>query len=391
MPQPVWSPLLTLAGILQLVLDDGRWLAVIWIGMVGSAIGSFLNVVVYRWPAGMSIVHPPSRCPKCESPIRSRDNLPVLGWLMLKGRCRDCAAPISIRYPLVEAIVGVIFMIIASSLLQGHRTVYYNVTPDLYLLGVLVRSLILATLLMSIVLNRIDGNQVPTPLIWFGVVVGMVAACFLPTDQNSLQEMLESYQAPESLVSITRLLAAGFGGIVGFAYGKLLRCFQGQSKHSWSVPFLKHGRDPLPIFGLFLGIYAGEVAALAILTTSVVIALLVARSNRLPLTTLAGLVTLVLLVFWPRGTPTEDFYVRLLWLIAAAVGLLLVRWIDYRTVSIPTTSPTPNPAAQTKGVFVDNEASENLQAIIEHPSYRLAHKDSEFIGSAELRPLRMQL
>src|SRR5438132_11040791 len=72
-------------------------------GIFGLAIGSFLNVVIYRVPAGESIVSPPSRCPGCGNQIRNRHNVPVLGWLLLRGRCADCTAPISPRYPLVEA------------------------------------------------------------------------------------------------------------------------------------------------------------------------------------------------------------------------------------------------------------------------------------------------
>lgn len=65
--------------------------------------GSFANVVVYRWPREMSLSHPGSHCPHCSKPVRPRDNVPVLGWLWLRGKCRDCKAPISARYPLVEA------------------------------------------------------------------------------------------------------------------------------------------------------------------------------------------------------------------------------------------------------------------------------------------------
>ena len=63
-----------------------------WLGIIGACIGSFLNVVAYRWPRGMSVVWKPSHCPKCGHDIRARDNLPVLGWLLLRGRCRDCGS-----------------------------------------------------------------------------------------------------------------------------------------------------------------------------------------------------------------------------------------------------------------------------------------------------------
>jgi leader peptidase (prepilin peptidase) / N-methyltransferase len=75
----------------------------------GASIGSFLNVCIARWPAGMSVVSPPSRCPHCERPIRAYENVPVLGWLMLRGRCAGCKARISPQYPLVELAIGLIW------------------------------------------------------------------------------------------------------------------------------------------------------------------------------------------------------------------------------------------------------------------------------------------
>jgi leader peptidase (prepilin peptidase)/N-methyltransferase len=82
-------------------------------GLLGLLIGSFLNVVVHRVPRGESVVSPPSACPSCHTAIRPRDNVPVAGWLLLKGRCRDCDAPISPRYPLVEAATAALFAVMA--------------------------------------------------------------------------------------------------------------------------------------------------------------------------------------------------------------------------------------------------------------------------------------
>jgi leader peptidase (prepilin peptidase) / N-methyltransferase len=75
----------------------------------GAAIGSFLNVVIYRLPLGESLVSPGSHCPHCNTPVRTRDNVPVLSWLLLRGRCRDCGGPISPRYPAVEALTAASF------------------------------------------------------------------------------------------------------------------------------------------------------------------------------------------------------------------------------------------------------------------------------------------
>lgn len=84
-----------------------------WLGFVGACIGSFLNVVAYRLPKGMSVVWQASHCPKCGNPIRPRDNVPVLGWLLLGGRCRHCGAAISPRYAIVELVTGLAFFALA--------------------------------------------------------------------------------------------------------------------------------------------------------------------------------------------------------------------------------------------------------------------------------------
>jgi leader peptidase (prepilin peptidase)/N-methyltransferase len=81
--------------------------------LVGLLIGSFLNVVVWRLPRSESLSHPPSHCPTCQHPIRPYDNVPVLSWLILRGRCRDCAARISARYPAVELLTCGLFALMA--------------------------------------------------------------------------------------------------------------------------------------------------------------------------------------------------------------------------------------------------------------------------------------
>ncbi|MDQ3719631.1 MAG: prepilin peptidase, partial [Actinomycetota bacterium] len=78
-------------------------------GALGALVGSFLNVVSYRVPRGESVVSPRSRCPGCETPISSRDNVPVVSWLALRGRCRTCGQRISPRYPLTEALTAAAF------------------------------------------------------------------------------------------------------------------------------------------------------------------------------------------------------------------------------------------------------------------------------------------
>jgi len=84
------------------------------VGLLGLAVGSFLNVVIHRVPEGRSLVSPGSHCPHCGHAVRNRHNIPVLGWLLLRGRCADCKAPISARYPLVEAGTAALFVAVAA-------------------------------------------------------------------------------------------------------------------------------------------------------------------------------------------------------------------------------------------------------------------------------------
>ncbi len=88
-------------------------LVAVFCGVLGLVVGSFLNVVIWRVPRGESVVRPPSHCPRCNRPISPRDNVPVLSWLILRGRCRHCGEPISARYPLVELATGVLFVAFA--------------------------------------------------------------------------------------------------------------------------------------------------------------------------------------------------------------------------------------------------------------------------------------
>src|SRR6185295_1528344 len=84
------------------------------VGLLGLAVGSFLNVVIYRVPRDESLVRPGSHCPHCAAEVRNRHNIPVLGWLLLRGRCADCGSPIGARYPLVEAGTAVLFVAVAA-------------------------------------------------------------------------------------------------------------------------------------------------------------------------------------------------------------------------------------------------------------------------------------
>ncbi len=133
-----------------------------WVAMVfGLLVGSFLNVVIHRLPRRMSVVRPASHCPKCETPVKPWDNVPVLSWLVLRGRCRRCKEPIPSRYPMIEAITGLLFLVAAAF-----------VTDPLRL------ALVLAFGCAMIVITFIDLDHmiIPDSITLPGIAIGLAVA-----------------------------------------------------------------------------------------------------------------------------------------------------------------------------------------------------------------------
>jgi leader peptidase (prepilin peptidase)/N-methyltransferase len=126
---------------------------------LGASIGSFINVVVYRLPAGLSILWPPSRCPHCLNQLKAYDNVPVLGWVWLKGRCRYCKSKISLRYPVVEAVTGIIFLLIFFLFNVSILTIGYWV---------------FCSWLLALSLIDLDTMTLPNALTKSGLVLGMI-------------------------------------------------------------------------------------------------------------------------------------------------------------------------------------------------------------------------
>ena len=126
--------------------------------LVGLSTGSFLNVVIHRVPQGMSVVHPPSHCPSCGTELRAADNIPLVSWVVLRGRCRTCDAPISMRYPLVE--LGTALAFVGLALAVGP---HWALPPLL----VVAASVIAASAI------DVDGLAVPWPVL---IAMGIGAA-----------------------------------------------------------------------------------------------------------------------------------------------------------------------------------------------------------------------
>jgi len=138
--------------------------AIVLAALGGLIVGSFLNVVAYRLPRGESLAHPPSHCPSCDQPIKPYDNIPVLSWLLLRGRCRNCKAPISPRYPLVELTTGVLW-----ALVMWAR---WDDAPAIAL------GIVLVTILIPIAIidyeRRIIPNRITGPAAIVAILIGVL-------------------------------------------------------------------------------------------------------------------------------------------------------------------------------------------------------------------------
>ena len=141
-------------------------LLLLMVFVLGAAIGSFLNVVIYRIPAGVSLLNPPSRCPKCLHRLKVYDNVPVLGWLWLRGKCRYCKTAIAPRYPIVEAVTGLLFVF---TLLQVGNPHWFTADPIQ-----LVGHWALISWLLALALIDVDTMTLPNPLTQSGLVLGIL-------------------------------------------------------------------------------------------------------------------------------------------------------------------------------------------------------------------------
>lgn len=145
-------------------MTDGMYFAVV-LGVVGLAIGSFLNVCVSRWPKGESVISPRSRCPRCGHEIRWYENIPVLSWIALRARCSGCGLGISAQYPLVELAVGALWAGAA-----------WYAGPS----ATAVRVAVFGTLLFGILLTDLQAFEIPDGFTVTGLVVAMLGAFFAP-------------------------------------------------------------------------------------------------------------------------------------------------------------------------------------------------------------------
>lgn len=175
-------------------------------GVLGLLIGSFLNVVIWRVPRGESVVRPASRCPGCGREIAARDNVPVLSWLLLRGRCRHCAQPISRRYPLVEAGTGLLFAGTAAAV--GPHA---ELPAFLYLAGVSV----------ALAMIDIDTRRLPNVIVLPSYLVAGGALGLAAAVQGDGTRLVRALLGGAAMFAFYFLLAFVYPAGMGFGDVKL--------------------------------------------------------------------------------------------------------------------------------------------------------------------------
>ncbi|MCW2774061.1 MAG: peptidase domain protein [Nocardioides sp.] len=245
--------------------------------VLGLLVGSFLNVVIYRVPAGLSLVAPGSACPACAHPVRPRDNLPVVSWLVLHGRCRDCAAPIAARYPLVELATALLFLVVGwrfgSTLYAVAALVVAAAGVALFMIDLDHRRLPFAitgamavgtVLALAIDVVRHGPDPVPTALLSAGLWLAIYGGIWLATGGRGMG-LGDVALAPVLGLVLgwlgwgPALVGLGAGFVIGAVVGVVL-LLSGRARAGSKVP---HG--PFLLSGAALGMLAGAPLASAYL------------------------------------------------------------------------------------------------------------------------------
>src|SRR6266568_783739 len=214
--------------------------------LLGLAIGSFLNVVIYRVPRGESLVKPSSHCPACGRPIRNRHNIPLFGWFILRGRCADCHAPISVRYPLVELVTAVLFIAVTARL------------STLDLLPALPAYMYFVAIGIALALIDIDHHRLPNAIVLPSYPVVLALLTLAAAWQHDWSSLLRAVEAGVVLYAFYFVLAFAYPAGMGFGDVKLAGILGAVLAYlSWRVL----------VVGAFGGFVLGAVVGLVVLVS----------------------------------------------------------------------------------------------------------------------------
>ncbi|MGH9820304.1 MAG: prepilin peptidase, partial [Pyrinomonadaceae bacterium] len=181
-----------------------EYVGYLFVFLIGAAIGSFLNVVIHRVPNEESIVFPNSTCPKCGNPIKAYDNVPILSWLILGGKCRNCKEPISIRYPAVEILTALSFIL-----------VFWRIGFNVFLPVGLAFTAVMIALVFIDAENMILPNVITYPLLTASVIVRLLFPILFTTNYFSDLAHFPFAQMAGYPLWVPSVLGAILGGLVG--------------------------------------------------------------------------------------------------------------------------------------------------------------------------------
>jgi leader peptidase (prepilin peptidase)/N-methyltransferase len=278
------------------------------LGVLGLCIGSFLNVVAYRLPREcMSIARPRSRCPKCAAFIAWYDNFPVVSWLLLKGRCRNCKGKISGRYPLVELGIGGMFVLLAWLLLGGTGALCFPFDHGAAWLECAV-ALVIASALMALTLIDLDyrilPDEITKPGIWLGPLFAFLAPRF-QHERFAVRLFDGGTWGVRANAAVNGILGIAVAGGTLWLIGWLgTKAFKKEAMGFGDVKMIAG-------MGGVLGAWAFLALAVAAVFGSVVgiIVKLVTKGRYIPFGPFLALGMLVVMV---RGSALLDWYLRLL-------------------------------------------------------------------------------
>jgi leader peptidase (prepilin peptidase) / N-methyltransferase len=231
-------------------------------GVLGAMIGSFLNVVIHRVPLEQSIVLPSSACPSCRTPLRAYDNIPILSFLILGGRCRTCREPISIRYPIVEALTAILFVLVTI-----HDGVSFALPFDLAFVAALV------ALIFIDAEHMILPNVITYPGIVFALIMRLtVPYLAAPSQLDDLPGLIE--RMPSLPIWAVSLIGAALGALIGggslWLMGFLWERLRGVEamglgdvKMMLMVGAFLGWR--LAVLTIFIGVFSGSLAGIAVM------------------------------------------------------------------------------------------------------------------------------
>lgn len=308
----------------------------LWFFVFGSMVGSFINVVVWRMPRGVSVVSRGSACPYCTARIKLADNIPVFGWIKLRGRCRVCHLPISPRYPIVEALFGLVFLLMffvelqsAGANLPGERRYVSSgilqviVSTKWDMILIYAYHMILLVMLMTWSLMAFDHSRIPVKTVVFALLIGFGVPLFFPYVQPVKWAPNHAGWFAE-LPWLQRTVTSFLGLACGFLLGSLLQSLLGTRQAN--LQDVLGTTICLTTIGLFNG---WQFVTLVLFAFGVLVLVrhFVTYSRWVPASGLLAIATLITLCLWKQlHTEATGWGAWLLWTLAPLAGFAL-SWI----------------------------------------------------------------